>query len=585
VTGAPATPRTTLAVRIVLALAVAAMCWRLGGHALLEPDEGRNVEVAREMARGGDYVLPHLNGLPYLDKPAPYFAAVALSLKVFGESEGAARFASLLFTFGSIAIVFLLGRRMGQPLAGELSALALATMPLVLAFSRTVIFDPALACIETFTLYAAWRSLERGADTGRWAALMWAAIGIGAITKGPVALIVPLLILAAFALIAGASLRPLFRVTAWPWFLVTGLPWFIAVSLRRPDFPHYAFIYESLERVATKTHGRGGPVWYFLPVSLAGAFPWSVPAVSALAGAWRRRAERREPAGKAGAFLVAWALVPLVFFSISQSKLPGYYLPALPAWALASGLLLARAFGDETAMRRATDAAKTAGIIILAVALTLLVAYHFPRLYRTLTPAEHHEIHGLAFFMIVTLTASGVMALIGARRRSMALTAAALALPTMAIPIIGANMLHAVGLQRSSIELAAAIERAAPGAYVVGAGAYPTSLRYYLDRPVLVSTGAGSEMTSNYVVSRLEEFRALPDSPLRPEGWWREAMDVCRAPTVFVARRHTAIDTLLAVRLALIATGGADAKFAAYGPCSPPAFGAPASGPPVPDIR
>jgi len=584
VTATAPAPRTALAVRIVLALALAAMCWRLGGYALLEPDEGRNVEVAREMARGGDYVLPHLNGLPYLDKPAPYFAAVALSLKAFGESEGAARFASLLFTFGSIAVVFLLGRRMGPPLAGEVSALALATMPLVLAFSRTVIFDPALACIETFTLYAAWRSLERGPDSVRWAALTWAAIGVGAITKGPVALIVPLLILTVFALAAGCSLRPLFRITAWPWFLATGLPWFIAVSLRRPDFPHYAFIYESLERVATKTHGRGGPVWYFLPVSLAGAFPWSVPALAALAEAWRRRAERREPGGKAGAFLAAWALVPLVFFSISQSKLPGYYLPALPAWALGSGLLLARALGDEAAIRRAAGTARTAGSVILVVALTLLVAYHFPRLYRTLTPAEHHEIHGLAFFMIVTLTASGVMAIIGARRRSMALVAAALALPTMAIPVIGGNMLRAVGLQRSSVELAAAIDRAVPNALVVGAGAYPTSLRYYLDRPVLLATGVGSEMTSNYVVSRLEEFRALPDSPLRPEGWWREAMDVCREPTVFVARRHTAIDTLLAVRLPLIVTGGADAKFAAYGPCSPPAIGAPpprSPGPPV----
>jgi 4-amino-4-deoxy-L-arabinose transferase-like glycosyltransferase len=565
------TPRTTL--RLLLVLALAALCWRTGGHALFEPDEGRNVEVAREMARGGDYVLPHLNGLPYLDKPAPYFAAVALSLRALGESEGAARFASLVFTFGSILIVFLLGRRIGPPLAAELSAVALATMPMVLAFSRTVIFDPALACIETATLYAAWRALERDAHSLRWAALLWGAIGIGAITKGPVALIVPMLVLAGFAVIAGTSLRPIFRLRAWPWFFVMGLPWFIAVTLRRPDFPRYAFIYESLQRVATQTHHRWGPVWYFIPVALVGSFPWAAPAIASLGDVWRRRVERREPAARAAAFLVAWALVPLVFFSISQSKLPGYYLPALPAWALAAGLLLAHAAQDDAAMRRTARAATVAGWLLLALAVTLLVAMRMDAVRRPLTGPERDALANLALGLGGALAAAGAFAIDGGRRRNLPMMAAAFALPTIALPIIGGPMLHAVGLQRSSIEMAAAIERAVPNAVVVGAGAYPTSLRYYLDRPVLLSTGAGSEMTSNYVASRLEEFRALPDSPLRPEGWWREALDACRVPTVFVARRRSAIDSALAGRLPLIATGGADAKFAAYGPCSPPAAG------------
>lgn len=576
-------PRTTI--RLLLVLALAALCWRTGGHALLEPDEGRNVQVAREMARGGDYVLPHLNGLPYLDKPAPYFAAVALSLRLLGESEGAARFASLLFTFGSILIVFQIGRRIGPPLAGELSALALATMPLVLAFSRTVIFDPALACIETFTLYAAWRALERDGHTMRWAALMWGAIGVGAITKGPVAIIVPLLVLAGFAVGGRVSLRPVFRLRAWPWFFIMALPWFIAVTLRRPDFPRYAFIYESLQRVATKSAGRWGPIWYFVPIALAGSFPWAVPAIAAARGAWQRRAWRREPAGRAAVFIAAWALVPLVFFSISQSKLPGYYLPALPAWALASGLLLAQAAQDDAAMRRAARAATVAGWLLLALAVTLLAAMRMDVILRPLTGPERDALPTMALGLGGALAAAGAFAIDGGRRRNLPMIAAAFALPTIAIPIAGAAMLHAVGLQRSSVEMAAAIERAAPGAQVVGAGAYPTSLRYYLDRPVLLSTGSGSEMTSNYVVSRLDEFRALPDSPLRPEAWWHEALDTCANPTVFVARRRTAIDTILSLRLPPIAVGGADAKFAAYGPCTPVAFGAPvprSPGAPVP---
>jgi hypothetical protein len=85
-------------------------------------------------------------------------------------------------------------------------------------------------------------------------------------------------------------------------------------------------------------------------------------------------------------------------------------------------------------------------------------------------------------------------------------------------------------------------------------------------------------MTSNYVVSRLAEFRALPDSPLRPGDWWREALDACTAPTVFVTKLHTPQDSALTARLPLIATGGANGRYVARGPCSPPALGGPAWG-------
>ncbi|HEY8265382.1 MAG TPA: glycosyltransferase family 39 protein [Steroidobacteraceae bacterium] len=572
--------RHALMLRVLLALAIFALCWRLGGHALLEPDEGRNVEVAREMARGGDWVLPHLNGLPYLDKPAPYFAGVALSLTLFGESESSARLASLLFTVGSVALVFRLGRRIGPPLTGELSALALATMPLVLAFSRTVIFDPALACLVTLALYAAWRALEPDtAQRTRWAALTWATLGVATITKGPVAVLVPLLVLAGFAAAARTSLKPLFCITAWPWFFVTGLPWFIAVTMRRPDFPRYAFIDESLQRIATDAAGRSGPLWYFVPVALAGSLPWSFPALAAALGVWQRRTERREPIARPVVFLVAWAIVPLVFFSLSQSKLPGYYLPALPAWALGAGLLLARAATDQDAMGRAVRAARGAGITLLLLAVLLIVASYVPASQRTFLRPMRATFPSFALVYGGLLAVAGALALIAVSRRRVDLMAMAFALPVMTLPIIGAPLFHAFGLQRSSIELAAAIDSAAPGAHVVGAGTYPTSLRYYLDRPVWLATETGKEMTSNYVVSRLAEFRALPDSPLRPGDWWRAALDACTAPTVFVTMAGTPQDSALAARLPLIATGGTNGRYVARGPCSSPGSGGTAGTP------
>ena len=482
---------------LAVALALAAVCWGIGSYPLLEPDEGRNAEVAREMARGGDYVLPHLNGLPYLDKPAPYFAVVALSLKVFGESEGAARLPSLLCTILTAFLVWRLGRRLEGDATGAIAAVALLTMPLALAFSRTVIFDAMLMMIETLTLLCAWRALEENADW-RWAAGAWAAMGLGAVTKGPVAIIVPLLIVAAYGILSGARLRPLFQWRAWPWLFVTGLPWFVAVTLRRPDFPHYAFIYESLQRVATRTHGRAEPWWFFLAVAPAAAFPWTVPAI---AGGWRALRgwrSRREPASRPAVFLASWSLVPLIFFSLSQSKLPHYYLPALPGVALGAAL--------------------------------------------------------------------GLAAVWPARRWSIA---AVLAAPVLIVAAIGPAVMPRVADGRSSARLALAIDRAAPEARVLLVGTYPTSLRWYLDRPVLIATATGRETTSNYVASRLTEFRALPDSPLREEHWWRGALAACETPTVFVTRRASVSDSALATALPLIATGGADDRSAAYGPCRP----------------
>jgi 4-amino-4-deoxy-L-arabinose transferase-like glycosyltransferase len=539
----------------------------LGSYPLLEPDEGRNVEVAREMARSGDYVLPHLDGLPYLDKPATYFAAVAFTLQTLGDSEGAARLPSLLFTLGTVALVWRLGRRLGPPGTGEFAGLALATMPLALAFSRTVIFDSALAFLETLALAAAWWGFAEERQRRTWFALAWAALGLGAITKGPVAVVVPLLVVTAFGFGAGVRLRPFFSLRAWPWFFVTSLPWFVAVSLRRPDFPAYAFVHESLQRVATRSAGRTGPFWYFVPVLLAGSFPWIGPALAAAVRAWRLRALRREAAGRPAVLVACWALVPLLFFSLSQSKLPGYYLPALPAVALGAGMLFAEALRDERARREAIVGTSVVAALLGAMAVAL-VLFSGP-IFRPvpLSPLVRNALPGVIFGLGASLLAGSVLAFLGARRGSVWLMSAGLALPVIGTPFSGGGFLAALAADRSSRDLAASIEAAARGARVVGVEAYPTSLRYYLDRPVLLSSETAAELTSNYIVNRAAEFHAREGTPLRPAGWWRGALAACAEPTVFVARRGRPPADELSRSLPLIAAGGADAKFLAYGPC------------------
>src|SRR5438034_7789641 len=239
---------------LLLLAAVLAMAFDLGGYPLFDPDEGRNAEVAREMAQTNDYLLPHLEGLPYLDKPVVYFAAAALAMEVLGPTETAARLPAYLFTLATIAVVVLFAKRRWGPDAGWLAGLALATMPLVLAYARATIFDSALAFCSTVAILAFWD--ERPV-------LAWAAIGLGALTKGPVAILIPLATTLPHALLTGRPLRRPFPWLGLGAFAVIALPWFIAVSVRIPEFPHYVFVRETLERVTTTKFHRTAPIWYY----------------------------------------------------------------------------------------------------------------------------------------------------------------------------------------------------------------------------------------------------------------------------------------------------------------------------------
>src|SRR5437899_6215309 len=210
---------------LLLLAAVLAMAFDLGGYPLFDPDEGRNAEVAREMAETNDFVLPHLNGLPYLDKPIVYFAAAAVTMKVLGPNETAARLPALLFTIATLVVVVRFARRRWGSDTGWLAGLALATMPLVLAYARTTIFDSALAFCTTLAILAFWEDRPL---------LAWAAIGVGSITKGPIAILIPLATVVPFALLAGRPLRRFFPLAGLGVFLLVALPWFLAVSARIP---------------------------------------------------------------------------------------------------------------------------------------------------------------------------------------------------------------------------------------------------------------------------------------------------------------------------------------------------------------
>ena len=368
---------------------------------LLDPDEGRNAEVAREMAAGGDLVIPHLAGMPYLDKPPGFFWAAALFVRALGHTPLAARLPSIV---ASLALLFIVGRaatRAGGDRFGWLAAALLAAAPLYAGLSAYVIFDMMLALCVTVVWLGVTREVEEAADRAASADLaasadraasgdaaasgaagggartwrrvaMFAAIAAGLLIKGPVML--------AWALggSLGAALLTRSRAALawlawWPgWIIALGLPgaWFAAASARFPEYPHYAFIEESFERMATGSFHRQQPWWFVPAVLVGGTLPWS------LMTRWSR--ERLEASARGvhvGANTgVGFMLFTLVFFTLSHSKLVTYVLPALPpmAWSAA-------AMWDAGAFGRLRKLALAAALLFAPI-LALAAAWGSPEL-------------------------------------------------------------------------------------------------------------------------------------------------------------------------------------------------------------
>jgi len=627
----PDPPWATLTALAGIVALVAAVSWGLGGYALLDPDEGRNAEVAREMMAGGDVVLPRLDGLPYLDKPVLFFAVDAISQRVLGASEAAARLPALVFALATAALTAWFAGRLFGWRARWVAGVAALAAPLPIAFARTVIFDSALTFFMVVALCAFYLAVEARAARRRaapggvisgetraeaavllpaapagtrqdevaggwlgWTALAWAAMGLGVLTKGPVALAVPLLAAVPFAAFRRAS-RAVWHPLGPALLALCVAPWIWAVSRRVPEFLHYALFTETWQRVTTPEMNREGPIWFFLPCLLAGALPWSLLALAGWRRSWGPRGSGRLLArlDPPRLYLALWIALPLVLFSLSHSKRPQYILPLIPAVAImAAKVWVDAAERVEAAAEPAAEAepapaggtvpgARAAGFTWLALAVlcaagpAVLPRVHSSRLAHVsrlpLTLA------GLA--VAFSLGAALVFLAVRHRRRrqspagntAAALLLAGLVLPMAALPAVLLPLLAEIGSHRSSRDAAAAIPpHLSPGAEVVAVHAYPPSLPFYLRRTVLVATPRGRELTSNYVIAYFQKWIAADprDTPLRPRDWWRGALAACDHPLVFVTWADDDAD-----RAALAAAGlpllVANDRMAAYGPCTP----------------
>ena len=375
--GSPSPRRSLLPLIVALAAFLLSMLLATA-FPLIDPDEGRNAEIAREMAVDGDLLVPHLAGMPYLDKPPGLYWAAAAAIRVTGNEPWAARLPAVLAAALTLALLTRSAqRRGGRPFALRAAAL-LYFAPLFTVLSAYVIFDmPLTACVTAVWLGLA-AEVAQG-PSGRRRLWMFAAVTAGVLLKGPVMLAWALGGSLGAALLS-RSRAPLRWLAWWPgWLVVLGVAggWFALASARFPEYPRYAFLEESLERLTSGSFRREQPWWFVPAVLAAGALPWSLATPW-----WRRRTPGEESLLSVESRIgLGFVLFAAVFFSLSHSKLVTYLLPALPmlAW------IAAEAWSDAERARRA---AWGLAAVFVAIALAFGFAGFGPWLGRAGPPFD-----------------------------------------------------------------------------------------------------------------------------------------------------------------------------------------------------
>ncbi len=337
---------------LVLIIATLYLCYfhNLGAIGLVGPDEPRYAWIAREMQESGDWVTPRLYGKPWFEKPVLLYWGAALSFKLFGVSEAAARipsaFAALLAT---LAMAWLAWRVYSAWTARWLLLLLPTTVGMI-GFSHAAATDMPFAGTLTVALVFAAIILnltrnQQSPHTPRtpWLALIFFGffLGLATLAKGPAAIVLSgggVLLWAAFTRRWRDAFRCLHPV-AIASFCLTALPWYIICSRRNPDFFRIFIIEHNFKRYLTPEFQHIQPFWFYVPILLIAFAPWTLALLwSALFGALRAWPQRRP--SDATLLALCWVVFCLLFFSISKSKLPGYILPAVPP----IGLLLSRAY-------------------------------------------------------------------------------------------------------------------------------------------------------------------------------------------------------------------------------------------------
>jgi 4-amino-4-deoxy-L-arabinose transferase-like glycosyltransferase len=364
---------------LLLAVPTFFFLWKLAAFGLIGADEPRYAQVAREMLARHDWVTPTLGGIPWLEKPPLYYWQAMFAYRLFGVSDWAARLPSVFDAFLLVLAVYWFLRRFRSGLELD-GALVVATTAGVAGFARAASTDMPLTATFSIAMLAWYAWFESGDK--KYLAAFYGLLGLAMLAKGPVA---PFLGIAVIVIFAGLqrSVGIVYKTLWIPGILLgcaVALPWYVLVQLRNPQFFHEFIVEHNLARFGTNLYHHPEPFWYYIPVMLLGWVPWSILAIAALVAAVR---QLRSPVGdRLRSFLLIWVGVIVIFFSISQSKLPGYVLPAIPAGAiLVAEFTRTKSFATKITNQlrmviAAAHAALLAALVFAALAIQYLVLEH-----------------------------------------------------------------------------------------------------------------------------------------------------------------------------------------------------------------
>lgn len=375
------TPRTpalltrVLGWAVLTAAALAVLSLNLG-FPLFEPDEARNTQLALNIFQSGEWNTLMLAGEYYWDKPPLLAWATAMSMHWFGVNEFSARLPSNLAAIVTVLLTLGIGQRLVGFRAALTSGFLLLASGAFVFSGRFITMDAGLTMCSTIALLAGYSAVFRERFSMRWWILAAIAMGVGMLIKGPVIIVLSLPPLIAASWLA--ENRALLTPRAWIWWtaimtLIAG-PWYLANAWVHPDFLSYFFWTHHVVRYAN-AFNHSQPIWFYIPIILLGMFPTSLLIPTMLRKLTTRRADARQARPAEVGFLLLGAVWIIGFFSLSQSKLPTYILPACPLICLMIGWVVdSVVFGKESRLPHWLKVApvRAGGLLIVLIVLIQL---------------------------------------------------------------------------------------------------------------------------------------------------------------------------------------------------------------------